>query len=112
MFGLSLTRHRPARPRAHVSREPLAGDMPNWLRREKPREADVVQIDFGIRNDGLETYKPKPRVPDKEPQGNVEAARTMLRIMTYGEFMEFAAGAGCDPARLWRYATEHASGHG
>jgi len=44
---------------------------------------------------------PEPLVIDR-----LDDLATTLRMLPYGPFTEFAQATGCDPAKLWQWATE------
>jgi hypothetical protein len=114
-----LWRRRPA-PQPAPRRTSLSDDVPDWLRREKARAANVRPIPGkAYERPSLDHYKPKPEPapePIVEPPPALDPLADMkfkLRSLRYGEFMEAMTGiAGCEqnpddalPKTAWKWAT-------
>jgi hypothetical protein len=69
--------------------EACAGEIPDYLRREPPTTANVIEL-----------RRPRPT------RNRITDMRYLLRYMTYGEFMEYCDSTGSDPTRLWAWANE------
>jgi hypothetical protein len=77
--------HRAPRPQS----EACAGEIPDYLRRERPTTVDVIEL-----------RRPRPT------RNRITDMRYLLRNMTYGEFVEYCDSTGSDPTRLWAWANE------
>jgi hypothetical protein len=87
-------------------------DVPDWLRREKARAANVRPIPGkAYVRPSLDEYAPKPEPapepiveppPALDPQAE---AKLRFRTFVYGDFMAACEGLECDPQKAWKWAT-------
>ena len=105
LFGDEQPRPGPRRTRS-------PDDIPDFLRRDRAREADGRSIpgQTYVRPTHVD-YAPKPEpvaelVP--EPPAVIDPLADLklrLRTLTYGDFMQTIEGMGCDPTTAWKWAT-------
>jgi hypothetical protein len=112
---------RPPAPQPAPRRTGLSDDIPEWLRREKARAANVTPVaGRAYERPKLSDYEPKPE-PPPEPVSEPPAALDPIadlkfqlrKVLTYGQFMDVMSGiAGREqqphdalPETAWKWAT-------
>jgi hypothetical protein len=103
---------RPTAPQPAPRRSGRPDDVPDFLRREQARTANVRPIPGkAYVRPSLDVYAPKLE-PAPEPIVEPPAAldpladlKLKLRTLTYGDFMVAVEGMGFDPDKAWKWAT-------